>query len=122
MAGRPKKELTPGELEKLVAMGCTDVEIAAWFSCNVRTIERKRQEPEYKEIFDNARAVTHVSLRRAQLQAALKGNTSMLIWLGKTMLGQKESVALQHSGTIGEIEEDDKAIAARFAAKMNAEA
>lgn len=99
--GRPKKELTPPELEKLVAMGCTDVEIAAWFSVNVRTIERKRKEPAYKDIFDNARAVTHVSLRRAQLQAALKGNTSLLIWLGKTMLGQKEAIEQQHTGKDG---------------------
>lgn len=100
--GRPKKNLTPNELEKLVSMGCTDEEIAAWFGVCVRTIERKRKEPEYAEIFDSARAVTRISLRRAQLQAALAGNTTMLVWLGKIMLGQKDNLSVTHVKPVSE--------------------
>jgi len=34
---------------------------------------------------------TKNSLRRAQLKVALDGNVTMLIWLGKQMLGQSET-------------------------------
>ena len=92
--GRPPKEMTPAELEKLVAMGCTDKEIAAWFGMTIRTLTEKKKEEPYKSIYDTAREITHISIRRQQLQAALKGNTAMLIWLGKTMLGQKDLMKL----------------------------
>jgi hypothetical protein len=32
-----------------------------------------------------------MSLRRAQLQLALNGNPTMLIWLGKQLLGQQDA-------------------------------
>jgi hypothetical protein len=92
--GRPSKEMSEEELEKLVAMGCTDVEISAWFGMTVRTLQEKRKEEPYKTIFETAREKTQISLRRAQLKTALKGNASMLIWLGKVMLGQKDAVKL----------------------------
>ena len=36
------------------------------------------------------RLVGRTSIRRAQYKAALDGNPTMLIWLGKQLLGQKE--------------------------------
>jgi hypothetical protein len=39
-------------------------------------------------------------LRKAQLDAALGGNVTMQIWLGKQMLGQKDSAELEHSGEV----------------------
>lgn len=75
-------------------MGCTDVEIAAWFECSVSTIQTKRKEEPYKTIFVTARESMDVSLRRAQMKLALAGNPSMLIWLGKVRLGQKETLRL----------------------------
>lgn len=35
-----------------------------------------------------------MSLRRQQLRLALDGDKTMLIWLGKVLLGQKESMQL----------------------------
>jgi len=35
-----------------------------------------------------------MSLRRKQIEVALKGNVSMLIWLGKQMLGQMDKQEL----------------------------
>jgi len=35
-----------------------------------------------------------MSLRRWQLEAARKGNASLLIWLGKQMLGQKDTIEI----------------------------
>ena len=33
-----------------------------------------------------------MSLRRKQYEVAMSGNTSMLIWLGKNILGQRDHV------------------------------
>ena len=41
---------------------------------------------------DQSRDRGLLSLRRAQIRAALDGNPTMLIWLGKQMLGQKEPI------------------------------
>jgi hypothetical protein len=38
-----------------------------------------------------------LSLRRAQLETALGGNATMQIWLGKQLLGQKDSRTRQRS-------------------------
>lgn len=92
--GRPPKEMNLEELEKLVAMGCTDEEIGAFFDITPRTIQEKRKEEPYKSIFETSRYKMHISLRRKQLQVALDGNASMLVWLGKTLLGQKDAMKL----------------------------
>lgn len=44
----------------------------------------------FAESFKTFSADGRISIRRAQFQSANKGNTSMLIWLGKQYLGQKE--------------------------------
>lgn len=46
----------------------------------------------FRDELIKARAVLKQSLRGWQLQAAAKGNTSMLIWLGKQLLGQSEVI------------------------------
>lgn len=38
-----------------------------------------------------------MSLRRSQYKKALNGDTTMLIWLGKVYLGQKETVSQEVS-------------------------
>ena len=45
----------------------------------------------FSQVFKAKRGVGKISLRRAQYQLALKGNSSMLIWLGKQYLDQAEN-------------------------------
>jgi hypothetical protein len=71
------------------------------------------REPEYREAWERGHDRVKISIRRTQLQVALgtpdkkdpddenkiieKGkepNTTMLIWLGKQLLGQSEKVTL----------------------------
>ena len=37
------------------------------------------------------RAETKQALRKAQIKSAIGGNTTMLIWLGKNILGQNDN-------------------------------
>lgn len=81
------------EFEKLCQIQCTIEEISGWFHCSVDTIERwckRTYKVKFADIFEQKRQGGKVSLRRAQMQAALAGNITMLIWLGKQYLGQSD--------------------------------
>ncbi|MFA4972858.1 MAG: hypothetical protein WC683_09610 [bacterium] len=101
--GRPPITIRWDEFEKLCAMQCTEEEIASWFGCSVDTVERRCKE-KYKacfaEVFAEKRGAGKVSLRRAQWQVGVKGNVTMLIWLGKQYLGQKDRQEIEHGGNI----------------------
>lgn len=101
---RPRIEINWEEFDKLCNLQCTLSEIAGWFGCSEDTIERacKREKNEgfadyYKKKSQNGK----ISLRRKQMEIALKGNVGMLIWLGKQYLGQNDKQALEHSGNVG---------------------
>ena len=66
-------------------MGCTDGEIAALTRSTRDEVDSK------KDAIASGRARLKHSIRRAQIKAALKGNSSLLIWLGKMHLGQREN-------------------------------
>jgi hypothetical protein len=100
--GRPVIQISLDDVRKLAAMGCTDAELAAFFECSVKTIERRRSvDDAFRDAFEMGRAIGHTSLRRLQWQAANNGNTQMLIWLGKQLLGQRDFRAMEISGRDG---------------------
>ena len=82
--GRPPKDVREREVRNLAKVGCTDDEIAALLDCGETTIKRR-----FGPALKRGRAEARVSLRREQFQLALAGNVTMLIWLGKQLLGQK---------------------------------
>ena len=87
--GRPKesysKQIEGEQVRKLAALHCTVSEIADVLGCERTTIYRR-----FKEELDRGRAEGKTDLRRKQLEAASRGSASMLIWLGKQILGQKD--------------------------------
>ena len=90
---RPQTEIKKEEFEKLCHIQCTREEIAAWFNCSHDTIERwcrRIYKLSFASVFEQKRQGGCISLRRAQFQEALKGNTALLIWLGKQYLGQTD--------------------------------
>lgn len=102
-SGRPKKEIRLPELRKLCEIQCTDVEIGAFFGIDVATIERRRAtSQEFRDAEQLGRARGRISLRRRQFQAAMKGNTTMLIWMGKQLLGQRDVTAIESVGVDGQ--------------------
>jgi hypothetical protein len=90
------------ELEKLCSLQCTDEEIAAWFGVSVRTIENRRQQPEFAEVMRRGRAKGRISVRRAQMKQLEAGNATMGVWLGKQLLGQRDVTPVELSGPSGQ--------------------
>lgn len=86
--GRKPIRLSDKEIEQLgslAAIGCTNDEISSVIGCSWDTLDRN-----YAEVIKKGRDTMKASLRRAQFKAALEGNSTMQIWLGKQLLGQKE--------------------------------
>ena len=84
--GRNRRVVNPEDVYKLAAIGSTDREIARWFSMDENTLRYN-----FSDILQTAREDLSQSLRHAQLKLALGGNATMLIWLGKQILGQQEN-------------------------------
>ena len=96
---RPKKyDIDTEEVEKLAGYGCTNIEIADFFGCSSDLIEKS-----YSEFLTKGRANLKKRLRKAQLDAALSGNSTMLVWLGKQMLDQTDKQEIEHVRPIEEI-------------------
>jgi hypothetical protein len=84
--GANKKVVPPDEVYKLAAFGCTIDEMADWFGVNRDTLKYN-----FMEYINKGRADVKQRLRNAQMKVALGGNATMLIWLGKNMLGQSDN-------------------------------
>lgn len=87
--GRKRLELDERQIGALAEMQCTMTEIAAVMGCSVDTLERR-----YADTIKSGRESGKSSLRRMQYKKAMEGNPTMLIWLGKHYLQQKEQVNL----------------------------
>ena len=99
--GRPKIHINWEEFEKLCNIQCTLSEIADWFKCSEDTIERRCTEEKkmlFAEYYKKNSAAGRISLRRSQFKYATAGNPTLLIWLGKQHLDQKDKHELEHSG------------------------
>lgn len=84
--GRDKKIIDPQEVYKLAQIGCKDNEIADWFDIDNNTLRYNFKV----ELVKGRESLKH-SVRQAQIKVALGGNATMLIWLGKNLLGQSDS-------------------------------
>lgn len=101
---RPRKELSWGDVDKLCGLQCTEEEIAQFLGVSSDTLARsckRDQRMSFAEYFAQKRGLGRVSLRRAQWQAAQKGNPTLLIWLGKQYLNQRDRSLHEHSGPDG---------------------
>src|SRR3954466_14057121 len=100
-AGRKVVEIDVVELEKLCSLQCTYEEIAAWFNVSVRTIESRRKQPKFAEAMERGKARGRISVRRAQMRLVEAGDATMGVWLGKQLLGQRDIVTNEHTGSSG---------------------
>ena len=99
---RPKKyDIDTEQVEYLASIGCTNIEIADMYGCSSDLLEKS-----YSEYLTKGRATLKKRLRKAQLDLALNGNATMLIWLGKQMLDQTDKQEIEHIRPIDEIEFD----------------
>ena len=86
--GRPKIQLTASEkklIEKCGKIGATQEETAGIVGISVDTLSRH-----FADLYKRGTQQRNYGLRRRQFEVAMKGNVTMLIWLGKQYLGQAE--------------------------------
>lgn len=97
-AGRPRKELNAKQVEKLAGLFLTHEEIAAVLGCSADTLTRN-----FAESLKKGAERGKSSLKRAQFLAAKAGNATMLVWLGKQHLGQRDrtEATVEHTGKDG---------------------
>ena len=100
-AGRKAVQIDLEQLEKLCALQCTDVEIAAWFQVSLRTIEKRRRLPKFADAMQRGRAKGRISVRRHQVKQLEAGSATMAVWLGKQLLGQRDVITAEHVGSGG---------------------
>lgn len=91
--GRPRKEIDVDQFEKLCAIQCTLEEVAAYFDMDSDTLNERMKEiygGTFSDVFKVKRQKGFVSLRRSQFNKALEGDNTMLIFLGKNYLKQRD--------------------------------
>ena len=91
--GRPKKIIDKEQFETLCEMQCIQTEICSVLKVTEKTLIAWCKET-YGDTFSNTikrfSEGGKMSLRRKQLEVAINGNVTMLIWLGKQYLGQRD--------------------------------
>lgn len=84
---RPRKKIDPEQVRKLAMINCSYAEIAAVVGCNESTLTRR-----FAQSIKEGREQGKSSLKRMMWEACQKGNTTMMIWLSKQMLGYTDKV------------------------------
>ena len=102
MPGRYRIDLDLDLLRTVAAWHVTIVEAAAALKVSHGTLEsRLRDTPEVREAWEEGQAKGRMSLRRRQYEKAMEGHPTMLIWMGKQLLGQRDVQAVEHTGRDG---------------------
>jgi hypothetical protein len=99
---RPRIEINWKVFDALCAVQCTQEEIAAHLKVSTDTIERacrRDKKQGFADYFSTKRKIGWSSLRKRQYTEAMKGNPTLLIWLGKQYLGQRDKI--EHGGPNG---------------------
>ena len=112
---RPKKKISQKQFESLCAIQCTKEEICDVLDVTEKTLNNWCKETYgvgFSLVFSQKRALGKASLRRNQWKLAEKGNSTMLIWLGKQILKQSESPT-QDEIKLKELELKEKEFALR---------
>lgn len=94
--GRPVVQVDLEQLDHLAKIGCTYAEMAAVLKISVDTLSSR-----FSARIEQGREAGKSSLRRAQWKAALGGNPTMMIWLGKQELGQRDLRSVETTGPNG---------------------
>lgn len=84
---RPTKDVDADTIQKLASIGCSNKDIADFVGISHDTLTRR-----FRAQLEAGRANGRIKLRNKQMEQALAGNTTMLIWLGKQILGQTDKV------------------------------
>ena len=84
---KQKIELDLDDIRELASEGNTIEDISTLLGVSTSAIANNE---EYKQAYELGLCDMRAMLRHSQFQSAKSGNTSMLIFLGKVLLGQRE--------------------------------
>lgn len=91
---RPEKPIDWKLVDELLIAGCMGTEIAPHFDMHYETLYRRVEEKfgiGFTEYSRQKRAQGDACLRKVQYDKAMGGDNTLLVWLGKNRLAQKES-------------------------------
>ena len=100
--GRPRIEIDWEQVDRMCGLHCTGEEQASVLGIDYDTLNRackREHKKSFAEYFKQKSASGKMSLRRKQYTSAMSGNTTLLIWLGKNWLGQKDQAEVTTTQT-----------------------
>lgn len=126
--GRGRVKIDKVVLRALASVHCNLEEIcagliAAGCQLAVRTLKRRLQETEFRDIWEQGKAERRIALRRLQwrhAQSAGSSGVQMTIHLSKHWLGETEKAALEVSGRVDSTVEVNTSARDRVNAKLDA--
>jgi hypothetical protein len=97
--GRPRIQFDLQMVEALGRLGATAEEMAHILPASQSTIEHRMSDREsgFYKAYNKGRATLNASLRRKQIELAMGGHPTLLIWLGKQLLDQRDRADLRHA-------------------------
>ena len=100
--GRKRIPINWEEFDKLCMLQCGLTSISLWFGCSEDTIERavkREKKKKFAEYWAEKAERGRSMLRQKQFEVAMRGNTALLIFLGKNWLGQTDKVEVREDDT-----------------------
>ena len=85
--GRPRKPIDLERVEALASIGATQQEIASDLGVSDETLRRCK---DFVAVYKRGMDKGCLSLRHKQFNLAKAGDKTMLVWLGKQLLGQSD--------------------------------
>lgn len=115
MAGRPDSQIDWKKVDDLLVSGCPGTEIAGHFGIHPDTLYKQVEEKygsNFSAYLREKRGKGDAMLRAHQFAKALgitnKGDNTLLIWLGKCRLKQKEHDEAQDTQTITNVDKENR--------------
>ncbi len=112
IGGRPQKKIDYKTLDSLCQIQCTGEECASILGMDYDTLNNRLKEDGngcFSDYYNEKAPGGRASLRRRQYKAAMEGNATMLVWLGKNWLGQTDkhesTVEVEHKGGVMRVPE-----------------
>ncbi len=90
-------------LDKILAIGASLLDTSDIMNLSEDTVQRaikKEHGITFQEYREKKMSKTRLRLRQKQIDCALAGNVTMLIWLGKQILGQSEKIMQVEDSTL----------------------
>ena len=97
---RPKVNIDWNTVDKLLEADCEGTEIAAQLGINPLTLYKRCEQDNklsFSKYLQEKKASGNSLLKAKQFSIAMSGDKTMLIWLGKQRLGQKEKQDISHT-------------------------